>query len=139
MKAQLAVSLFATMMLVVAPVQAEKYYKWQDENGTWHYSNKPPKDVEAKALDVRARGATPTEAELAAKAEAEKQAAAKALTDGSDSANCKQARANLAILLNNTQVQKDKDGDGEEEVLSPDEQLAEVSATRRQVEKYCGN
>jgi hypothetical protein len=138
MKAQLAVCLFATMALV-APVHAEKFYKWQDEQGTWHYSKTPPKDADAQALNVRAQGATPTEAELAAKAEADKQAANKAMTDGSDSANCKQARANLAILLNNTQVQKDIDGDGKEEVLTQDEQLAEVSATRRQVEKYCGN
>ena len=95
--------------------------------------------MDAKALDVRAKGATPTEAELADKAAAEKAAASKAMTSGSDSANCKRARDNLAILLNNTQVQKDTDGDGKEEILSEDEQMAEVSATRRQVEKYCGN
>ena len=138
MKAQLAVSLFATMLLV-APVHAEKFYKWQDDQGTWHYSKTPPKEVDAKALDVRAKGATPTEAELADKAAAEKAAASKAMTSGSDSANCKRARDNLAVLLNNTQVQKDTDGDGKEEILSEDEQMAEVSATRRQVEKYCGN
>jgi hypothetical protein len=126
-------------LLMVAPAQAEKFYKWQDDQGTWHYSKTPPKEAQAQALNVRAQGATPTEEELAAKAEADKQAATKALTDGSESANCKQARANLAILLNNTQVQKDKDGDGKEEILSADEQLAEVSATRRQVEKYCGH
>jgi uncharacterized iron-regulated membrane protein len=138
MKAQLAVSLFATMLLV-APVHAEKFYKWQDEQGTWHYSKTPPKETEAQALNVRAQGATPTEAELAAKAEADKNAATKAMTDGSESANCKRARENLQILLNNTKVQKDVDGDGKEEILSEDEQMAEVSATRRQVEKYCGN
>lgn len=138
MKAQLAVSLFATMLLA-APVHAEKFYKWQDEQGTWHYSKTPPKEAEAQALNVRAQGATPTEAELATKAEADKNAATKAMTDGSESANCKRARENLQILLNNTQVQKDTDGDGKEEILSEDEQMAEVSATRRQVEKYCGN
>ncbi len=103
MKAQLAVSLFATMLLV-APVHAEKFYKWQDEQGTWHYSKTPPKETEAQALNVRAQGATPTEAELAAKAEADKNAATKAMTDGSESAHCKRARENLQILLNNTQV-----------------------------------
>ena len=35
--------------------QAEKYYKWQDETGTWHYSNKPPKDQEAQPLNVHSK------------------------------------------------------------------------------------
>jgi hypothetical protein len=138
MKPRIAICMIA--LLLGAPVAlADKYYKWQDENGTWHYSKQPPKDVDAKPLNVRARAATPTEEELAAKAEAERTAANRALTDGSDSANCKRARENLAILLNNTQVQKDKDGDGKVEVLTEDEQMAEVSATRRQVEKFCGH
>lgn len=139
MKAHTALCFLATTLFLVAPVQAEKFYKWQDEQGTWHYSKTPPKEAQAQALNVRAQSATPTEAELAAKAEADKQAATKAMTDGSDSANCKRARENLQILLNNAQVQKDTDGDGKEEILSADEQLAEVSATRRQVEKFCGN
>ena len=129
----------AALLLAAPLVHAEKFYKWQDESGTWHYSKSPPKDVQAEPLNVRAKGATPTDEELTAKAEADKLAASKALTDGSESANCKRARDNLAILLNNTQVQKDTDGDGKEEALTPDEQMAEVSATRRQVEKYCGH
>lgn len=138
MKPRIAICMIALMLC--APIAlADKYYKWQDENGTWHYSKVPPKDASAQLLNVRSHGATPTEEELAAKAAAEREAKSKALTDGSDSANCKRARENLAILLNNTQVQKDKDGDGKEEILTEDEQLAEVSATRKQVEKFCGD
>jgi len=88
-------------------------------------------------LNVRAKSATPTEGEALAKADAEKAAVTNELS-GSDSANCKLAQDNLRILLNNPQVKKDVDGDGVEEVLTSDEHLAEVSATRRQVEKFCG-
>lgn len=134
------IAICMTALMLCAPIAlADKYYKWQDENGTWHYSKQAPKDANAEPLKVRSRGATPTDEELAAQAAAEREAKTKALTDGSDSANCKRARENLNILLNNTQVQKDKDGDGKEEILTEDEQLAEVSATRKQVEKFCGN
>ena len=135
---KLRIAMFTLAALLLAPlVHAEKYYKWQDETGTWHYSNKPPKGQEAQPLNVRAKPATPTEGEAIAKAEAEKEAVKRELS-GVDSANCKRVQDNLRVLLNHTQVQKDVDGDGKEEILTPDEQLAEVSATRKQVEKYCG-
>ncbi len=131
-------SLLILAALLLSPlVHAQKFYKWQDENGTWHYDSQPPKDQQAQALNVRAKSATPTEGEAAAEAEAAKAEVAKEL-GGSNSANCKLAQDNLRILLNNAQVKKDVDGDGVEEVLSSDEHLAEVSATRKQVEKFCG-
>jgi len=40
--------LTCTLLLVVAALllaplaQAQKFYKWQDESGTWHYDSKPP-------------------------------------------------------------------------------------------------
>jgi len=134
----LRIAMFALAALLLTPLaHAEKYYKWQDETGTWNYSKKPPKDQQAQPLNVHAKSATPTEGEALAKAEAEKVATERELS-GVDSANCKRVQDNLRILLNNTQVQKDVDGDGKEEMLTEAEQLAEVSATRKQIEKYCG-
>lgn len=132
-----ALLLMVALLLMAPLAQAQKFYKWQDENGTWHYDSKPPKDQQAQPLNVRAKSATPTEGEAVAKAEAEKAEVTKELA-GDNSANCKRAQDNLRILLNNAQVKKDVDGDGAEEVLSSDEHLAEVSATRKQVEKFCG-
>lgn len=136
---KLRIAICMTALLLCAPLaHAEKFYKWQDAEGVWHYSNKPPKDVQAQALRVHSKPATVSEEEVAAAEAADKAETARELS-GADSANCKRVQENLRVLLNNSQVKKDKDGDGQEEILSEDEHLAEVSATRKQVEKFCGN
>ena len=65
MKAHLAICLIVTL-LSAFPANAEKYYKWQDESGAWHYSSKPPKEQQAEALTVRAKAPSQSDDEIAA-------------------------------------------------------------------------
>ena len=52
--------LFTLIALLLSPLaQAEKFYKWQDENGVWHYDSKPPKTQEATALKIYSKSASP--------------------------------------------------------------------------------
>ena len=42
-------------LLAAAPVVAGDMYKWQDENGTWHFSSTPPETEQAfKVIEMPA-------------------------------------------------------------------------------------
>ncbi len=41
-----APALFAALAFVIAPLQAENIYKFQDENGNWHFTDRLPRDQE---------------------------------------------------------------------------------------------
>ena len=71
MRIHLAVFFLATLA-VSAPASAEKYYKWQDENGSWHYGTRPPKDQQAESLNVRAKAPTETDEEISERKRKEK-------------------------------------------------------------------
>lgn len=46
--------LSASLLLAMPDAWAKKYYKWQDDNGVWHYSDKKPdEDVEVEARHVK--------------------------------------------------------------------------------------
>ena len=130
--------LFTLIALLLSPLaQAEKFYKWQDENGVWHYDSKPPKTQEATALKIYSKSASPVAGEEAEEAETE--AADKGEPRvGSDAANCKIVKANLQLLMSDAQVTKDLDGDGKPDRLSREQTQAEIAATRKQVTMYCG-
>ncbi|MGR9117356.1 MAG: DUF4124 domain-containing protein, partial [Gammaproteobacteria bacterium] len=48
--------LIILLPLFLVPAEAKKLYKYQDDKGHWHFTDKPPrnqKDVEVKDLEIR--------------------------------------------------------------------------------------
>lgn len=129
--------LFTLIALLLSPLaQAEKFYKWQDENGVWHYDSKPPKTQEATALKIYSKSASPVADEADEEDEASEADKAEP-RPGSDAANCKVVKANLQLLTSDAQATKDLDGDGKQDRLSREQTQAEIAATRKQIEMYC--
>lgn len=133
MKMSLAISLLATL-LAATPVHAEKFYKWQDADGVWHYSNKPPKDQPAEALTVRAKGATQSDEE---RAEQARKAKARSGVPVATAEQCEKLRANLKLLDTEVGVRVDRNADGVPEEISMEEQRAEAEKARNQIERFC--
>ena len=150
-------TLAALLCLLATGAMAEEYYKWKDENGVWNYTTTPPKDKSSTTVNI-ATGATaatvPAGPQEAGAAEApggaakppaaERQQSADGTVTNTpaetiakarqaQSANCEQARTNVATLENNARVQI---GD---KALSEDEQMQELMKARRQVEVFCNS
>ncbi|HQW80313.1 MAG TPA: DUF4124 domain-containing protein [Pseudomonadota bacterium] len=133
MKAHLAICLIVTL-LSAFPANAEKYYKWQDESGAWHYSSKPPKEQQAEALTVRAKAPSQSDDEIAAQARKDK---ARNGVPVATAEQCEKLRANLKVLDSAISVRIDRDGSGESKEMTMEEQRAEAERTRDQIERFC--
>ncbi len=105
-------------------VHAETIYKWQDENGVWHYDATKPKDQPVDQIKVRNHPATAD-------------ATAKPAEASPESPNCLQARKNLEILNRNAKVSKDLDGDGKPETLTLEQHKQEIADAEQQIAAFC--
>jgi hypothetical protein len=130
MKLRIATLILA---LMVAPLaQAEKYYKWQDADGTWHYGAKPPKDVQAEKLTVRAKAPSQSPEEAAEKARKDK---ARNGVPVASAEQCTKLRENLKVLDGEVSVRVNRNGEMQE--LSLEEQRAQAQRTRQDIEQFC--
>jgi hypothetical protein len=148
-----AIVVSALMLLLAFAAQAgEKFYKWKDESGAWHYTRTPPpagaqaENVEVKSAVPATGAATPaasTSPSAAPAAPATADAGAAAPGDVSvDSradrtAQCEKARRYADTLGNNTYVARDTDGDGEAEIMSADEKARETERAQMAVKLAC--
>lgn len=120
---------------------AEQFYKWQDETGAWHYTNRPPKDKQAQPVVVNAGAGK--QGEPAATPEATKPTDQVASLDPAKQKeqqqmrndNCTRAKTNVATLESFSTVSTERDG--KKVKLNEDEHLAELKKARQQVEIYC--
>ncbi len=131
-----ATALLLALLVASPTLLAEQFYKWQDEQGVWHYSAQPPKGQPADKLKVRTQaGRSGDESE-----EGEEGAAKPKTKPGAEtpeSANCEAAKKNLEVLNSNQTVLKDTDGDGEPEELDLDQHQAEIATAERQIAAFC--
>lgn len=113
----------AVLLGLSAPLVGAELYKWTDENGVTHYSDKAPegREVEQRAL--------PKEADSPPPAEAPKTAP--------DSARCQTLRRNLEVYENNTEIEADLDGDGVPEPMDAERHQQELKRTREQIARLC--
>lgn len=120
-------AVFLISVLLAGIASAAEIYKWTDAKGRTHYSDRPPPaDVTAERRDL------PREAERPAEPAAEVDAAA------AEAARlCTQARDNLRLLQENTNVAMDLDGDGTPETLDEDTRLIQIRLAERAVEQRC--
>lgn len=136
----------ALMCLVASPAFAgKKFYKWQDENGVWHYTEKQPKDQAAAPVNVSAKapdtGGATADADASGK-KAEVPAgmaddpAAQRIVAGRQAA-CERAQQAVKVYEENAEVTLDLDKDGKDEVLTTQQHLEQLAKAREQAASYC--
>jgi hypothetical protein len=139
------------LSLASAAQAAEKFYKWKDESGAWHYTRTPPpagaqaENVEVKSAQPATGSAMPAASSDQAGEPAGGTADAGAATTGDVSvdsradrtAQCEKARQYAATLANNTYVARDTNGDGEPELMSDAEKQRETERAQMAVKLAC--
>lgn len=136
--------------LIAGPAfAAKKFYKWQDEQGVWHYTEKQPTDQTAAPVNVRDKApdvsvTEPADGEPADGTKATAQVpdeyandpAAQRIVAGRQDA-CERARKAVAIYEESAEVTVDLDNDGTAEALTTQQHLEQLTKAREQAESYC--
>ncbi len=129
-----------TLAILAAPLAAQELYRWKDEKGVVHYSDKKPEGIEFESREVVAEPADAAEGEEGGESGED------AGTEGEDaappapqvSAECQRVRTNLQVLLNAVTVSIDIDGDGQPEQLDAAAREEQVARHRELEAQFCG-
>lgn len=141
-------------MAMCLPVYAGKVYKWQDESGAWHYSEKPPMEGEPEVIKFKNKyaGASeetsatddegeskPTEnsTEATKKEPLKKSPEVLAAEQAHRAKNCEIARKNLDSLTHRTHIRYDDEEKGEERYLTEEERQEWLRKSKEQVDEFC--
>lgn len=145
-----SVALFGAGLLALTlgmspAVDGREYYRWTDENGVQHFTDKPPRGANAERVRSGQRP-TPTllEDQEAQARKAEEEAAKKAAEEQAaqtpraqqDAERCRIERERLATLQSNRQIRM-PDDEGNLRDLSPEDIEAEVAYTQRAINQFC--
>lgn len=120
----------------------QPFFQWTDEDGTTHFSDKPPQGVEAKMIGKKRRNwRTQTEEDDSApegtdEGEADDQAQSDTPLAQKDPERCKIERDRLRVLQENTRIRMQSE-DGSTRLLSPEEVQNEIEMTRKAVDYFC--
>ncbi|HWQ39409.1 MAG TPA: DUF4124 domain-containing protein [Burkholderiales bacterium] len=144
-------------LALILPVHADTY-RWVDESGRVHYSDRPPPGnvKQQKEIKTRSRAAVPASSAEAAESpksyveqdaefrrrqaeRAEKEAAEQRARQEAQERrrNCDQARARLAALQAGARVTRYNDK-GEQEYLDDRQIAEEIRQTQKSVADWCG-
>ena len=153
--ARCCVTAAIVLVLAISPGQAAQVYKWIDENGKVHFSDRPPDDAatSAESVEIKVESGAGSSAaseverrqlqkrllevfererkekkEAKAKEREEKQALAK---------RCNEARDQLR-QLQDASFLYDVDDDGERIVYTDKQRESATSEFEKQIEKHCG-
>ncbi|MCG8611215.1 MAG: DUF4124 domain-containing protein [Pseudomonadales bacterium] len=135
-------AILAMSILAPTALQAEKVYKWTDDNGVIHYGDRRPSDKSSESLEVKTGHSAPSpaaatdEAETPTKSSGGDPSAVAAYNEQRKKA-CKIAKENLTKLQNYSRIRiKDKET-GEFKYLSDEEKQAQVKESERIVKETC--
>ncbi|MCB1586621.1 MAG: DUF4124 domain-containing protein [Xanthomonadales bacterium] len=142
--------IFVSLCLLFTTANAkQKYYKWTDENGNVHYSEKKPEDKEAQELKIRSKAPKPqetvseeanTDKELPPDQQAvedfnrNEQAKAK---EAQDQANCEIAKKNLQTLESRNRVKRVNPATGEEIYMDNNEVEKMITVAKQSIRNLC--
>ena len=114
-----------------------KVYKWTDEKGLVHYSERPPLGVQTEIVKPETGHSEPVNYESAAneKPKDEKKGDA-GKSSLKDPERCDVARKNLETLKTYARI-KFKGDDGEYRFLTPDEQQQKTNEATKAIEESC--
>ena len=127
--------LLASSQALAAP---GKVYRWTDEKGQVHYSERPPLGTQTEVVKPQIGHSEPVNYGTAATEKAKEEK--KAGTDKNslkDPERCEVARKNLDTLKTYARV-KIKGDDGEYRFLTPDEQKQKTNEAAKAIEESCG-
>ncbi|WP_172806746.1 DUF4124 domain-containing protein [Endozoicomonas arenosclerae] len=142
MKAISALTLLLTVCLTI-PVQADRIFKWVDENGTTHYSSRPPlANVDTEVItSLDEPDEDMSEKPLpsgvpSADSESTSNDPSKPDQNPEVLAYCKKLKDNLETLDSEDQVRLNKT-DGSFEILGDEGRERERDRIRQQMKKFC--
>ena len=129
--------LLATIMIFASSASAG-LYKWVDEEGNVHYSQKRPRDKQYKR--IKAPKPAPTNASPLYQKEKKESNGSK--TARTETANNKKIRAdNCAGAKKNLQTyqlyKKISDGSGKSRTLKPSERKKRIQETQQAISEFC--
>lgn len=124
-----AIILGGVLALSAALAQAA-VYKWVDQNGKTHYSDKPVQNAEK----LKVPGAKKTEA--GQQPESDKPKQDEAAMAQVRAQKCEQAQGRLAEYQNSSSLVS-KDEFGEQRTLSPEEQVQAIVDMQKNVDSHC--
>jgi hypothetical protein len=136
---------FLVSSSLINTASAGNVYKWTDDNGTIHYGDKRPKDVQSKTLKVKSTSSfqpTPVQEQLKsleekesqenqAKSEKEKELQLK----NNNEQRCDQAKTNLQTIENNARIRIEENG--ELRYMTQEEITAKKDEMRKIVDDAC--
>jgi hypothetical protein len=112
----------AVLLTCALGAKAADFYRWTDDKGITHYSDKPPKGVNAEKVRAKRSPTIGTEETQASNPDAER---------------CKAERDRLALLRSNRRIQMEG-RDGQLRDLTQKEIEEEIAFSMRAVERFCG-
>lgn len=124
----------AALMLLLAPVASAELYRWVDDNGQVHYSDKKPNQNEQRTSAAETLQFAPGTA--AAKARRDR-AAAEALEAEKVAERCGAARAQLETYRRAVSLVRE-DANGNEVELLPSERVELIERSQAKVAEACG-
>lgn len=123
-----------------AAADAREYYRWTDQNGVQHFTDKPPSGVSAERVSSGTRPPPALleeqEARAREQAKAAEEQAAQATRIEQNAERCQVERERLVALQSNRQVRM-RDDQGNLRDLSPADIEAEVAHTQRAINQFC--
>lgn len=134
--------LVVTLGAVAMPATGAGYYRWTDENGVQHFTDKPPSSANAERVQAGSRPPPmllqdqADQAASSASAQAAQVAADAAVAAQKDETRCQQERERLAVLQENQDIRM-RDDEGNLRSLSSAEIQAEIEHSREAIEYFC--
>ncbi len=145
-----AMMVVGALAALPAPGQAAKFYKWVDEQGVTHYTEKAPEGTNATTVRVgdttssdaedeikqlgERRAATEAEKKKAAENAPKTPAAGAADERKRQQENCDQHRKNMAVLQAGGRIST-TDEKGERRYLSPEEIQAQTKTSEDEIKR----
>lgn len=140
-------ALFAAGILSAPAAMSKNFYKWVDESGATHYSERKPTGQEAETVAIRGGRTTAADEESSATPEATTEAtreaapqvppqAAAPLPDLKDPERCQAARENMQTLSTYARIRVQGD-DGEMRYLTPEEKQEKMTESQNAVNEAC--
>lgn len=117
----LTLTMLGALMLTSwsAAVQADKLYRWVDDQGRVHYGDRPPQNQRAQTLKLRPPPAAVQQPSV------------------QDSEACVQAREKLTEFQQAERI-VERDGLGQERIYSAEEREQLIARSQTHVEQTCG-
>ncbi|UXD86661.1 DUF4124 domain-containing protein [Thalassolituus hydrocarboniclasticus] len=138
---------FFALLLATASltVQADKMYRWVDENGQTHFSNLPPADKAKNAEEYKVRVSKPADKVDGYQISTDK--VKETTTEASESSEPKVSKAEAEAACAKARKHKEtvstnystrfKQEDGEYRPLTDDQRAKQIKLADEQIAKYC--